>query len=446
MALVKKTTYETESNLVMKYHFGGLCCLKKQWLYTRRFIWFLGVLVGRRDFCFKKYIPNKIHFKNMITKSKKNARTEAVDIIIPVYNGYKFLDPLFESLLKNTDLPFRLLVIDDHSPDERVFPLLKKWQQKFGDNALLFQNKENLGFVRTVNFGLANAKNHVVLLNTDVVVPKNWLSRLMMPIFNNRRIASVTPFSNGGTIYSFPELYINNPLIADYQDIDNCLARLDMKNTISNRLRFPTGIGFCMAMNKKALAKVGNLDEVFGRGYGEENDWCMRACNLGYFHTVAYNLFVWHNQGGSFDKQDTKDLMDKNCRLLSARYADYGQLLNKSGNSPLYQSILFFARMIVFNKYAQKSTLVFDSDFDTDAPISTDGELLLILSYNRPFKSYVLTGVHDKDVHILFDSNLDNLLYLLNQMKFDLVDVKKLSGFKKNKRIESFIKNIGGVK
>ncbi len=172
----------------------------------------------------------------------------------------------------------------------------------------------------------------------------------------------------------------------------------------------------------------------------------MRAYNSGYFHTVAYNLFVWHNQGGSFDKKDTKDLMDKNCKLLSQRYSDYGKLLDKSENNPLYQSIMFLARLIVFNKYAKESKIVIDYDFNTDTLISTKNTLLVVLSYNKLYKSYVLTQVYNDDVHILFDKDLDNLLYLVGKMEFNIINIKNLSGFKNVKKIETVIKNFGEIK
>ena len=227
MNLLNKTITETENFTQIKYYLLGICYLSKTWLYIERTVKLFGITVGRKHYCYKKYIPCSVNPNQMIGKSKPIKSTETIDIIIPVYNGYEYLEPLFDSIYKNTDLNYRLFVINDCSPEERIYPLLQKLLKKFGDKANLFQNKTNMGFVKTVNFGFKQTYNHVVLLNTDVVVPKNWLSRLMAPIFCNEKIASVTPFSNGGTIYSFPEQNINNPLISDYQNIDDCLNKLN---------------------------------------------------------------------------------------------------------------------------------------------------------------------------------------------------------------------------
>ena len=58
-------------------------------------------------------------------------RTEAVDIIIPVYNGYDDLQLCMPSVLKHTDLTkHRLILINDCSPDERIAPYLDSFAGK----------------------------------------------------------------------------------------------------------------------------------------------------------------------------------------------------------------------------------------------------------------------------------------------------------------------------
>lgn len=77
---------------------------------------------------------------------------------------------------------------------------------------MLIENEQNLGFVKSVNRGLVRSRGHVVLVNTDVELPKNWLERLITPILKNPRVASATPFTNSGTICSFPRFCENNRL------------------------------------------------------------------------------------------------------------------------------------------------------------------------------------------------------------------------------------------
>ena len=60
-----------------------------------------------------------------------------------------------------------------------------------------------------------------------------------------------------------------------------------------------------MGINREVLQEIGNFDaKTFGKGYGEENDWCQRAIEKGYKNVHVENLFVFHNHGGSFKSEE----------------------------------------------------------------------------------------------------------------------------------------------
>lgn len=240
-----------------------------------------------------------------------------IDVLIPIYNGFEFLESLFDSLERATSTPFRLLVCNDASTDERVQPWLNQRLQNFPGTILLY-NESNLGFVGTVNRLFTHVENDFVLLNSDVQVPPFWLERLFAPILANPQVASVTPFTNAGTICSFPKFFVDNtlPQGMDALRIDAVLARLQDAAAIE----IPTGVGFCMAIRQEAAKRIGLFDPVFGKGYREENDWCQRAKVSGYQHVLAPNLFVYHKHGGSFPSQERQALADRNEAILRERY------------------------------------------------------------------------------------------------------------------------------
>ena len=74
----------------------------------------------------------------------------------------------------------------------------------------------------------------------------------------------------------------------------------------SNTIEIPTGVGFCMALNRACINKIGMFDTVYGKGYGEENDWCCRAVKNGFVNVMITNLFVYHKHGASFGEIITK--------------------------------------------------------------------------------------------------------------------------------------------
>lgn len=253
---------------------------------------------------------------------------QTIDIIIPVYNGFEFLERLFDTLKANTTPHYRLIVVNDASPDERVLPYLKERLSEF-DNAILIENQSNLGFVLSVSSAVEKTRGHFVILNTDTELPPLWLERLMYPIFHMPKVASTTPFTNSGTIASFPTFIEDNPIFEDLEvaQLDSCFREVKPE---AHYAHLPTGVGFCMGVNADLIKEIGFFDkETFGKGYGEENDWCQRAIKHGYANLLVPNLFVYHKHGGSFPSELKQKLLQENYVKLLARHPDYDQQVHR---------------------------------------------------------------------------------------------------------------------
>ncbi|MFB0491362.1 hypothetical protein ABIE45_003948 [Methylobacterium sp. OAE515] len=211
-----------------------------------------------------------------------------VVVIVPVYKGRgETLRAIHACLSAPQTTPFTLLAVNDRSPDPQLTAELADLARRGLFH--LVENAQNLGFVRSVNRALSLRQGRaVVLLNSDAQVFGDWLDRLVAhaepeaepdaePAGAARpRVGSVTPLSNNATICSYPRFSANNtmPLEIDRPDLDRLAARINRGRAVP----VPTGVGFCMYMTAEALDAVGPLDaEAFGKGYGEENDWCLRA-------------------------------------------------------------------------------------------------------------------------------------------------------------------------
>ena len=137
-------------------------------------------------------------------------RCRLVDIIIPIYNAYEELQLCVESIKKYTNLEKnRLILIDDKSPDERIKEYLEKVKEQ---NICVLHNEENLGFSGTINRGIQVSKNDVLLLNSDTVVTKRWIEKIVNCAYSDASIATVTPLSNNATLCSVPEFCEENKL------------------------------------------------------------------------------------------------------------------------------------------------------------------------------------------------------------------------------------------
>ena len=287
---------------------------------------------------------------------------EVIDIIVPIYNGYDYLVKLFEDLRK-TDMKTRIILVDDQSPDERVRGLEKEYASKY-ENVILLENEKNYGFVKTVNNGLEVSEGHVVLVNTDTELPQGWLERLMYPILFEKKVATSTPYTNSGTIFSFPNIGINNVIYGglSVEAIDAQFRKIKPRYVSA-----PTGVGFCMGMNKHAIKEVGFLDyETYDRGYAEENDWCQKAIKKGYRNVQVENLFVYHKHGGSFLSDEKKQLIETHLEKLKQRFPNYdGQVAGFMAEDK-NKDIRNLMQMMI-DMHEKKSVLFFDHNLSGGA-------------------------------------------------------------------------------
>ena len=256
-------------------------------------------------------------------------KTRPVDIVIPIHDAYKQTRRCVESVLQNSkDVPYHIVLIDDCSTDARIFPYLRSVANTHPNVTLIVQ-KENLGFVRTANVGLSlNADHDVVLLNSDVEVTEGWLRRLTLTAYEKPDCASAIPLSNEASIYSLFWEHIG--MIKQKIGPKN-FARIIAKHSLKLRPEIPTSVGFCMFLKRDVLKTIGVFDTSYGMGYGEENDWCMRARRAGYRHYLADDCFMYHEgqvsmrAAGHVQKGQTTD--PRNEAMLSARFPEYQPLI-----------------------------------------------------------------------------------------------------------------------
>mgnify|MGYP004640743213 CR=1 FL=1 len=241
-----------------------------------------------------------------------------VDIIIPIYNAYEDLRKCIKSVKQYTDLTFdRLVLINDCSPDERIMPYLEYLRE---DNILVINNEKNKGFSGNVNLGMGLTEDRdVILLNSDTVVTKNWVNKIVECAYSAEEIGTVTPLSNSATLCSTPIMCQDNKIpegftIQEYADlIERCSLRKYPRITVA--------VGFCMFIKRNVIKEVGWFDaETFERGYGEENDFCNRAEQLGYIHVMCDDTFIYHKGTVSFVNEEKQKLIDAHDRILQERY------------------------------------------------------------------------------------------------------------------------------
>jgi GT2 family glycosyltransferase len=277
-----------------------------------------------------------------------------VAVVIPVYRGLDETRRCLASVLAHRDdLPAEIIVVDDYSPE----PGMSSWLRELAaeGSITLLRNEVNRGFVASVNRGMAAAGDRdVVLLNSDTEVPANWLSRLAGHAYSSPRIGSVTPYSNNATICSWPGVR-GGPLPSGRTVADMDAAFLAAN--CGRQVDIPTAVGFCMYIRRDCLQAVGGFDEeTFGRGYGEENDFCLRATAAGWHHVLACDTFVFHAGETSFGKDSPERA--RAWSLVTARYPHYAATVARHIEADEAATSRFAATAALFRHAAEPTILV----------------------------------------------------------------------------------------
>jgi GT2 family glycosyltransferase len=241
-------------------------------------------------------------------------------VIIPVFNGFDFLVALRTSMGMNS---YEILLVDDCSTDLKTRNFLDDWAKQ--PRVKLIRNSKNFGYIYSVNLAISKIKTDFILLNSDTEVFGNWAALLISRLRADESLAAVTPFSNSATIYSFPLPNQKNENQFSVEEI-NLAASC---NKLAKTYEAPTTHGFCVAIKLEAWQIVGPYNEdKYKVGYGEENDWSMRAINLGYRVGLAPNVYVKHYHGGSFDPSVKKKRIIAAQVQLNHDWPDYERLVS----------------------------------------------------------------------------------------------------------------------
>ena len=247
-----------------------------------------------------------------------------IDIVIPVYRGRRETLACIESVLSTAGNGVRVIVVDDATPDATLAAALDELAVR--GRIKLLRNESNLGFVHSVNRAIAmNAGGDLVLLNSDTVVFGDWLQRLRSAAYSAARVGTVTPFSNDGSITSYPRRF-GGAIGAEEAAALHELAASTLGGVSAE---IPVGVGFCLYLRQDCLQEVGDFDATaFAAGYGEESDFCLRARARGWSHRIAADAFVYHAGGGSFGPRRAA-LLDRSQRLLNLRHPGYDRFISE---------------------------------------------------------------------------------------------------------------------
>lgn len=422
--LLGLTIYKRDTDSERQYILKRLLIIKKN--QTHKTILLLGIKIYS-----KKIITNKKKSDNLnqtdnlwfvptipsdddwnrLSPCKYTHLTRCV-VVLPVYKGLdETLCSVFHALKSRISDSYSLLVINDCGPDEELNIKLQQLSEKG-----LFDyycNKTNLGFVKTVNYAITHLSHNldVILLNSDAFVFPGWFEKMIRYADQDESIATITPMSNNATICSYPFTnYDNNKELEITPAQLNNLASEINKNLY---VETPTGVGFCFYMRRTVIDKIGLLDDVhFKVGYGEENDFCMRAIHAGFKNIIIGDVFVFHVGSVSFSATKAEN-MKCGANALKLKHPNYNYLVHNFINADppfLLRANLDLARLKFLIK--NQKCIVFISH-NWGGGINTYLEQIINKYTNESIFCIALT-VHDRE------------LYSISLEKFEQLDFNNL--------------------
>jgi GT2 family glycosyltransferase/glycosyltransferase involved in cell wall biosynthesis len=246
-----------------------------------------------------------------------------VDIVIPVFAGREETLACIESALATTARhETELVVVNDASPDSELCAALARLADD--GSITLLTNRTNLGFPASANKGMnLHPERDVVLLNADTELFGSWLKRLQRAAYTAGDIGTATPLGEAASIVSYPGKSARAHTPAEAEEIDRIAGKVNARKVVE----LPVGVGLCLYIKRACLGEVGNFDEKnFGKGYGEENDFCLRARSLGWHHVATTDLFVRHHGARSFGAAK-RVLKERNRRVLNAFHPGYDAMI-----------------------------------------------------------------------------------------------------------------------
>ena len=251
--------------------------------------------------------------------------TPTVDVVICIHNALDDVKTCLDATLRRSPKMRQLILVNDGS-DKETSQWLRDFTDRIDVPVTLIHNPEQRGYTIAANQGLrATPADYVVLLNSDTIPTRGWIERLVACGESDKNIVVVGPLSNAASWQSVPKRFAENGdwevnELPDGISPDGIAAQLALHHE-PTWPRAKLINGFCLAIKRRAFNELGYFDEeTFPRGYGEENDYCLRAIAAGLELAIADDCYLFHAKSKSFTHAKRLELVKDADKILHGKH------------------------------------------------------------------------------------------------------------------------------
>ena len=248
-----------------------------------------------------------------------------VSIVILTHNQLEVTQACLQTVATNSHYRnLELLLVDNGSTDgtpDHLEDYARAMREQHGWTVEVLLNDENLGFAAGNNVGISAASGDVVvILNNDTCVTRGWVHDLVRHFEGDPSLGLVGPVTNNIGNEAKIDIEYSSP-----DEMESAARRYTLMHAREllpiERIAF-----FCVAISRAVIEEVGLLDEAFGIGFFEDDDYCMRVSQAGYKIGIAEDVFVHHALSASFNTLEQtrrNEIFDRSKQIFEQKWGEW---------------------------------------------------------------------------------------------------------------------------
>jgi GT2 family glycosyltransferase len=245
-----------------------------------------------------------------------------VSIVVLCHDNWEDTRACLESIIALSDYPddaLEIIVVDNASTDGTAAGLAEFSMRHA--SVTVVSNAENLGFAGGNNVGIRQATGDIVILvNNDTYVTRGWVRRLIRPLLRDDGLGLTGPLTNN--IGNEQKVALKYVTMDEMQEVATRFVDERLGETLeTDNLAF-----FCVAIRRDVIEDVGLLDEDYGVGYFEDDDYCRRVRQKGWRMAIVDDVFIHHRLSASFDalgQEARQELFERNRRIYEGKWGPW---------------------------------------------------------------------------------------------------------------------------